>query len=103
MADVHLVLQKGDASDLVMPSKLTTILSVGGLALVTANANTSLGEVMNQHQMGVVIEPENEDTLKDAILRCCSEDYTQERVNARRFAEINLNKDNILKELSRQF
>ena len=42
MADLHLVLQKAEASDLVLPSKLSTILAVGGIAIVTANTNTSL-------------------------------------------------------------
>ena len=30
MADLHLILQKANAGDLVMPSKLTTILATGG-------------------------------------------------------------------------
>jgi colanic acid biosynthesis glycosyl transferase WcaI len=34
MADIHLVLQKSNASDLVMPSKLTTILSVVAFPLL---------------------------------------------------------------------
>ncbi|MEP4883854.1 WcaI family glycosyltransferase, partial [Maribacter dokdonensis] len=34
MIDIHLVIQKTNASDLMMPSKLTTILAVGGIALI---------------------------------------------------------------------
>jgi colanic acid biosynthesis glycosyl transferase WcaI len=37
MADIHLVLQIADAGDLVMPSKLTTILAVGGASIITAS------------------------------------------------------------------
>ena len=33
LADLHLIIQKASASDLVMPSKLTTILAVGGISL----------------------------------------------------------------------
>ncbi len=99
MADVHLVLQKADASDLVMPSKLTNILSAGALALVTANAGTSLYEVIREHRMGVVIPPEDYEALKNGILTCCRNDYSEERRNARLYAERYLDKDRILQGL----
>jgi colanic acid biosynthesis glycosyl transferase WcaI len=99
IADVHLVIQKGDASDLVMPSKLTTILSVGGLALVTAKPETSLYETVTNYQRGVVIMPEDEELLRDTILKCCTEDYSIERANARTYAETYLNKENIMKQM----
>ena len=103
IADVHLVIQKGDASDLVMPSKLTTILSVGGLALVTAKPLTSLYETVTNYRRGVVIMPEDDVLLKETILQCCSGDYSLERTNARTYAETYLNKDNILKQVSSLF
>lgn len=99
MADVHLVLQKGDASDLVMPSKLTTILSVGGLALVTAKPGTTLSKVVKDHDMGIVIEPENELLLAQTILSITQCDMTSSRVNARSYAERYLNKKNILAKI----
>lgn len=99
MADVHLVLQKGDASDLVMPSKLTTILSVGGLALVTAKPGTTLYNVLKEHQMGVVIMPEDEAILKETILRCCKEDFSKKRAKAREYAQQYLNKEGVLRKI----
>jgi len=96
MADVHLVLQKADASDLVMPSKLTTILSAGGLPLVTANPGTSLYDVIVKNNMGLVIPPEDYHSLKDAILNCCNGDFDAERINARKYAEEYLDRNNIL-------
>jgi len=42
-ADTHLVIQKTGAADLVMPSKLTNILAVGGVAVATAEAGSELG------------------------------------------------------------
>ncbi|RZK73906.1 MAG: colanic acid biosynthesis glycosyltransferase WcaI [Pedobacter sp.] len=97
IADLHLVLQKGDASDLVMPSKLTTILSVGGLALVTANAGTSLYEVIETHYLGLAIPPDDELLLQNAILEATVEDHSLRRDNARGYAEAFLNRENILK------
>ncbi|MCX2473238.1 WcaI family glycosyltransferase [Pedobacter sp. MC2016-05] len=99
MADVHLVLQKKDASDLVMPSKLTTILSVGGLALVTANVGTTLCDVVRENEMGVVIEPENEPLLAQTILSITESDMNSSRLNARAYAERYLNKKNILAKI----
>jgi colanic acid biosynthesis glycosyl transferase WcaI len=99
MADMHLVLQKGDASDLVMPSKLTSILSVGGLALVTANQGTTLHEVITTHEMGVVIPPEDERVLADAIVEIAENNYDAYRRNARRYAEQFLDKRNILPKM----
>jgi len=43
--DIHLVIQKAGAADLVMPSKLTNILAVGGVALTTAETDSELGQL----------------------------------------------------------
>ncbi|KAA3439601.1 WcaI family glycosyltransferase [Rufibacter hautae] len=67
MADLHLVIQKGIASDLVMPSKLTTILAVGGLALITANPGTGLYALVHKHNMGILVEAENQEALNTGI------------------------------------
>ena len=69
LADVHLVIQKASASDLVMPSKLTTILAVGGLAIITANPGSGLYSLVKEHNIGVLAEAENTDSLKECILK----------------------------------
>ena len=103
MADIHLVLQKANASDLVMPSKLTAILSVGGLALVTANPGTTLHDVMEEHQMGVVIPAEEEEMLAGKILNMSANDYDAHRANARRYAAQYLDKNSILPKMISDF
>lgn len=99
MADIHLVLQKSNASDLVMPSKLTNILSVGGLALVTANAGTTLYDIINKYDMGIGVLPESETALADAILKISKSDYDYIRINARQYALKYLNRKNILSKM----
>ncbi|MCC6817640.1 MAG: WcaI family glycosyltransferase [Bacteroidia bacterium] len=96
MADVHLVLQKAEAADLVMPSKLTTILSAGGLSIATALPGTSLYDVINDHDMGILIEPENITSLQSAIVEACQDGHDAKRINARKYAERYLNQDTIL-------
>jgi colanic acid biosynthesis glycosyl transferase WcaI len=97
MVDVHLVLQKKSACDLMLPSKLTTIWSAGGLALVTAEPGTTLHTAIEKHKMAVVIDCENDELLKLAILRCCSRDYATEKLNARDYALAYLSRASTLK------
>ncbi|MFP9112563.1 WcaI family glycosyltransferase [Flavobacterium sp. RHBU_3] len=97
-ADVHLVLQKKSAADLVMPSKLTGILSAGGCSIVTAEPGTSLYTVMHQYNMGLLCEPEDNIALSETIGKAINSDLTEYRVNARKYAEEFLSKENILKK-----
>jgi len=95
-ADIHLVLQKKSASDLVMPSKLTGILAVGGSAIITALPGTSLHEVTAQYNMGIICEPESSGALKKAIETAIGSDLSEIRKNAYNYAQTHLNKNVIL-------
>ncbi|WP_224999707.1 WcaI family glycosyltransferase [Cesiribacter sp. SM1] len=95
-ADLHLVIQRADAYDLVMPSKLTTILAVGGLALVTANKDTGLNSMITRHKIGIAVEAENTQALINGICKALEEDHEQTRKNARFFAEVFLSIDGIM-------
>jgi colanic acid biosynthesis glycosyl transferase WcaI len=96
MADVHLVIQKSKASDLVMPSKLTTILAVGGLALVTANKDSELHRLIQTNNIGLLIEADNQLALIEGILKATGENWQTISINARDYAEKNLSIDSIL-------
>jgi len=97
-ADLHLVLQKKEASDLVMPSKLTGILSAGGCAIVTAVPETSLYNIIKENDIGILCEPESSVALKNAIDRALSSDLSVYKRNARIYAEKYLDKNNILSQ-----
>lgn len=86
MADIHLIIQKTGASDLVMPSKLGAILAVGGVALVTANEGTSLHTLIRKHNMGFVVDTEDQKALENGILRLLAEDDPDLGRNARKYA-----------------
>lgn len=96
IADVHLILQKKSASDLVMPSKLTGILACGGLAIVSAEENTSLYDVIYENKLGILIEPESVDTLEDGIKHALSSSNDELKKNALTYARKYLDKDVIL-------
>jgi colanic acid biosynthesis glycosyl transferase WcaI len=87
MADVHLVIQKANASDLVMPSKLTTILAVGGLALITANEDSGLHTLVKQHGIGLLVDAENQQALNIGIETATTSENGFIMHNARAYAE----------------
>ncbi|HUW75528.1 MAG TPA: glycosyltransferase WbuB [Gallionella sp.] len=55
MADIHLLPQRADVADLVMPSKLTGMLASGRPVLATAHAGTQVAQVVGS--CGKVVEP----------------------------------------------
>ncbi|MBO0357510.1 WcaI family glycosyltransferase [Hymenobacter sp. BT186] len=96
LADIHLVIQKATASDLVMPSKVTTILAVGGLAVITANEGSSLHTLVQEHNMGILVPAEDQQALNDGIKQALSLQNSHIAENARTYAERNLSIDKIM-------
>jgi len=96
MADIHLVLQKKSAADLMMPSKLTGILAAGGFPIVTASNGTSLYEIVDKNNLGILVEPENPESLKSALENALSIDLNRYRDNARNYAIKHLSKQAVL-------
>jgi len=96
MADLHLVIQKSQASDLVMPSKLTTILAVGGLALVTANKNSELHNLIHAHGIGILVDADDQSSLIEGILKATRGNWEGVTTKARKYAEDHLSIDSIL-------
>ena len=67
-ADVHLVVQKRGAADVVLPSKLTNILAVGGNAVITADSHTTLGQLCQDYPgIAICVEPESVTALAHGI------------------------------------
>lgn len=95
MADVHLVVQKRGVAAALLPSKLTNILSAGGHALVTAEANTELG-ILADNYPGIYecVEPENEEAFISGLVTCLQKnthlvnnvarDYTTDNINCKK-------------------
>ena len=67
IADVHVLLQKADAADLVMPSKLSGMLASGKAVIATANLDTEVGQVVAQ--VGLLVPQEDSMALAEAILQ----------------------------------
>ncbi|MEE2729673.1 MAG: WcaI family glycosyltransferase [Pseudomonadota bacterium] len=101
-ANVHLVIQKSQATDLVMPSKLTNILASGRPAIATAYPDSALGMVIEKHDTGLLIPPESCDHLREAILTLCESPVlaNEKGINARAYAERFLDIDCIMAEFN---
>lgn len=56
-ADVHLLPQRADAEDLVMPSKLIGMLASRRPVIATANEGTGLANLIQKNQCGLISEP----------------------------------------------
>lgn len=66
LADIHVLPQRSDAADLVMPSKLTGMLASGKPVIATAYPDTELGQVVSK--VGIIVPPEDDSALAAAIL-----------------------------------
>lgn len=96
IADVHMVMQKANENELFMPSKLMTICAVGGLVVVTASKNTSLYNVVSGYNMGIVIAPEDQLALTNAVQQAVYADHSLLKSNARKFADEHLSIDAVI-------
>lgn len=98
MADIHLVTQDKNISDYVLPSKLTNILSAGGVSIISANPETQLSKIAKIHKLGYLIKPDSESELYTAInhLLLHKSLHTDISTNARIYAKKYLSKDKIL-------
>lgn len=102
-ADIHMVIQKKSAADLVLPSKFMSILSAGGVALVTAEPETSLYKMISNHSLAHICEAENKMALYDGIQTILQNDQTDVKNRARTFAEKHLSIDAILDAFIQKF
>ncbi len=102
--DIHLVVQRRDAADLVMPSKLTNILAAGRPCVATTEPDTALADVVQGHETGLVVPPEDPVALAEAISKLAVNAALCTRFgdHARTYAENNLDRDAILSRFERQ-
>lgn len=99
LADIHLLPQRPDVEDLVMPSKLTGILASGGLAVATAKPDTELAHTVDSAG-GFVVAPGDDAAFAQGILRALedSDQFVAKRHQARNFAMRNMAREAILSQ-----
>jgi len=80
MADVHLLPQRADAADLVMPSKLTGMLASARPVVATAQIGTELATVVQT--CGLVVAPEDPQAFAAALRTLAADPALRERLGA---------------------
>jgi colanic acid biosynthesis glycosyl transferase WcaI len=95
-ADVHLLPQRADAADLVMPSKLTGMLATGRPVVACASPGTQIADVVDQH--GIVVPPGDSKAFCDAIVELAGNRSLRESLGkaARDYAVENFGRKAIL-------
>jgi colanic acid biosynthesis glycosyl transferase WcaI len=96
LADIHLLPQKADAADLVMPSKLTGMLASGRPVVATSRPDTQLAQVVEGR--GMVVEPGDASAFARAVEQLAEDSGLRERLgrNARQYALAALEKEGVL-------
>ena len=96
LADIHVLPQRADAADLVMPSKLTGMFSSGRAVIAMANPGTELYDTV--FLRGLVVAPGDSVELAAAIERLSANAAERERLGkaGREFAESTLSRDAVL-------
>ena len=100
-ADIHLLPQRADAADLVMPSKLTGMLATGRPVVACADSGTQIADVVQNR--GIVVPPENPEAFGAAI-HCLADDPEMRQTmgaNAREYAEKHMSRASILAQFVR--
>lgn len=101
LADIHLLPQRADAADLVMPSKLTGMLSSGRPVVAGARAETELGKVAAL--CGLAVAPDDARAFADAVLHLADRPGLRQELGlrARTFAETHFDRDAVLAQFER--
>lgn len=98
LASIHLLPQRADVADLVMPSKLTGMLASGRPVIATAVAGTQIHEVVSQ--CGAVVPPADAQALALAIQKLTKDrdKMRQQGEAARKYALDHMDSTRILTE-----
>jgi len=98
-ADIHLAIQRRDAADLVMPSKLTNIMASGRPTIATADERTAIWEVLEGYGAGRCVPPDDPAALSAAIRTLAKDQAALQRLGrkAREYAVKYLDKEAILR------
>lgn len=96
--DIHLIVQKGVAADLVMPSKVTNIFAAGRPSIVTAAPGTELHEVITGSGAGIAVAPDDVEQFLNAVLHLAGAAHARRTMgdDARRYASVHLGKERVL-------
>jgi colanic acid biosynthesis glycosyl transferase WcaI len=100
-ADIHLLPQRASAADLVMPSRLSAMLSSGRPVVATAHPDTQVAQIVEG--CGVAVPAGDVVSLHQAVLKLVDDKSLRHRLGhaAREYAVANLGKQQVLEQFER--
>jgi colanic acid biosynthesis glycosyl transferase WcaI len=101
LAEIHLLPQRADAADLVMPSKLTGMLASGRPVIAGAAPGTELAHVIEgKARCGVIVPPDDAEALAAAIVQLAADPARRALMGSRGriYAEHELERDAVLRQ-----
>lgn len=99
-ADVLVITQKRSVTDIVFPGKLLYYMAAGRPILAAVNPESETGRFINAQQVGVVVEPEDADSLAKAILFLRQNGAAQMGENGRRVVTEQFDRNKVLKQFA---
>ena len=102
LADIHLLPQRADAADLVMPSKLTGMLASGRPVVASAARDTQLAQVVDGR--GIVVPPGDPSAFAWAIDQLANHAGLREKLgrSARAYAVSDLERNVVLRRFEEE-
>ena len=99
LADIHLLPQNADATDLVLPSKLSGMLASGRPVITMSRPGTELHAVVSQ--CGLVVLPDDTSALAAAVVKLADDRAARRELGkrARAYAEHHFEIDLVLARL----
>ena len=99
LADIHLLPQREDIEDLVMPSKLVSMVASGKPVITTARKGTQVAELVEK--CGLVVNPGDTEALRASILELAEQPARRDELGriAREYAIDNWEKQKVLGDL----
>ena len=101
-ADIHILPQREDAADLVMPSKLLGMMASGKAIIATTGSDTELGSVVRQ--VGITVPPNDGLALSNAIMELARSPELRSRlgVKGREYVCVHWSEDQVLAHFQAQ-
>lgn len=102
--DIHLIPQRDEAEDLLMPSKLGNILAAGRPLIATCRGGSALCTVVVESGAGIVIPPASAKELADAIRSLARNPSRRAELGlrGRAYAEAYLSKQRVLERFEQE-
>ena len=102
LADIHLLPQKANAADLVLPSKLLGILASGRPLVASSPVESELGQITEQ--AGIRVEPGNSKVFAQAVQNLINNEAKRLRLGlvGRKSVEKSHGRDAVLSMLERE-